>query len=65
MSKKCLMQPGRIVGLDGAGSVLLVSRNEHGLQSVPAWVETEGAWCLAFGDAPSSGQGANDICAHN
>jgi len=47
-SKGCI-QPGRVVQLDGAGSALLVPKDEHGLQSVPAWVEFKlYVWYLAF-----------------
>jgi len=38
VNKGC-KHPGRIVGLDGVGSVL--PKDEHGLQSVPAWLETK------------------------
>jgi len=56
------MQPGRVSWLFGAGSMLQVPKDEHGLYSVLAWVETK--LCvryLAFQDAPSCEQGANDI----
>jgi len=33
------MQPGQVVGLAGAGRMLWVPKDEHGLQSIPAWEE--------------------------
>jgi len=35
------VQPGRVGWLNGAGSVLQVPKDEHGLLRVLAWVETK------------------------